>query len=219
MGASAKWIALAVSLILLALLVPTVAFPAGREAWMRVSRAVVPNESNSMDFMGKPVSFLSVGGPRWVSWSEQKEDQAAYHILFLLPSASATENGRSSGNDGYHHTATRSWRLDDGVPAAEVRFEGRYDAVWRRVEIGGQRYSLSNGNVFIVRLAEGSRPRVAQIDTTLAELEAGMALERAVMSKLPGNDPAQSALRDLYGRDDRESRKPPVPGGRDEKKS
>ncbi len=70
MGASAKWIALAVSLVLLNVLVPAVAFPAGREAWMRASRAVVPNASSVMDFTGKPVSFFSVGGPRWVSWRQ-----------------------------------------------------------------------------------------------------------------------------------------------------
>src|SRR5688500_1330932 len=176
-----RWIALAILLFLLILLVPTVALPAGREAWMRVSRAVVANQTSRSDFVGKPVSFLSVGGPRWVSWSEQENGAAAYHVLLLLPSASATDNGISSGNDGRRHTATRSWLVDATGRAAEVRFEGRYDAAWRTVEIGGRRYSLSDGNVFVVRLAEGAQPRVAQIDTTLAGLEAGKALERPVM--------------------------------------
>ena len=219
MGTSAKWIALAVSLFLLTLLVPAVAFPAGREAWMRVSRAVVPNASSVEDFTGKPVSFFSVGGSRWVSWSEQKRGEAAYHVMVLLPSASATENGRSIGSDGHHHTAARSWRLDDRPSAAEVRFEADYDALWQRVEIDGRRYSLSNGNVFVVRLAEGSRPSVTQIDTTLTDLHAGEALEGAVMAKLPAEDPAHQALRDLYRREDCEARKPPLPAAREEKKS
>lgn len=219
MGASAKWIALAVPLFLLTLLVPTVAFPAGQDAWMRVSRAVDPNASSVADYAGKPVSFFSVGGSRWVSWSEQKEKEAAYHVMVLLPSASATEIGRSTASDGHRHTAARSWRLDDGSSAAEVRFEADYDALWQRVEIGGRRYSVSNGNVFVVRLTEGSRPSVSQIDTTLTDLNAVEALEGAVMAKLPAEDPAHQALRNLSSRDDCEARKLSHPAGRGEKKS
>lgn len=218
MRASAKWIAIAVSLVLLNVLVPAVAFPAAREAWMRVSRAVVPNNSSLGDFMGKPVSFVSIGGSRWVSWSEQKQNEAAYHVVVLLPSATATENGWSTANDGYRHTAARSWRLDDGAPAAEVRFQAEYDVMWGRVEIGGRRYSLSKGNVFVVRLAEGRRPIVTQLDTTLTDLHAERALERAVLASLPAADPARPALRGLFG-PDCDSRKPPRPTASVEMKS
>ena len=216
MRSSAKWIALAVSLFLLTLLVPKVAFPAGQDAWMRVSRAVVPNASSVADLTGKPVSFYSVGGSRWVSWSDQKRNEAAYHAVVLLPSASATENGMSTGSDGHRHTAARSWRLDDRPSAAEVRFEAHYDALWQRVEIGGRRYSLSDGNVFVVRLAEGRRPIVTQIDTTLTDLHAEEALEDAVRSRLAGDEQVQRMLRSLHSRDDCEARKPAARG---EKKS
>ncbi len=100
-----------------------------------------------------------------------------------------------------------------------MRFEADYDALWQSVEIDGRRYSVSNGNVFVVRLAEGSRPSVSQIDTTLTDLHDVEALEGAVMAKLPADDPAQRTLRGLYSRDDCESRKPPLPAGRSEKKS
>ena len=216
---SGRWIALAILLVLLILLVPTVALPAGREAWMRVSRAVVANQTNRHDFQGKPVSFLSVGGPRWVSWSEQKQRQAAYHVLLLLPSGSVTDNGWSGGSHGYRHSATTSWLVQTGGRVAEARFEARYDPVWRTVRIGERRYSLSNGNVFVVRLGAGSRPGVAQIDTTIAELDAADALEGAVKSGLRGDEVVQRTLRDLHRYDDCESGKPPAAGGTDEKKS
>jgi hypothetical protein len=219
MRSSAKWIALAVSLVLLNVLVPAVAFPAAQDAWMRLSRSVVPNASSVEDFTGKPVSFFSVGGSRWVSWSEQKRGEAAYHVMVLLPSASATENGRSAGSDGHRHTAARSWRLDDGSSAAEVRFEADYDALWQRVEIDGRRYSLSDGNVFVVRLAEGSRPSVTQIDTTLTDLHAGGALEGAVRSRLAGDEQVQRVLRSLHSYDDCEARKLALSAARGEKKS
>jgi hypothetical protein len=178
---------------------------------------VVANETSSQDFMGKPVRFLSVGGPRWVSWSEQKPREAAYHVLLLLPSASVTDNGRSTGNDGHRHTAMRSWLVETGGHVVETRFEGRYDALWRTVGIGGRRYSLSDGNVFVVRFGEGSQPSVVQIDTTIAELYAVDVLPGAVKSRLPRDEVVQRTLGDLPGRRDCESRQAPPAGGRYEK--
>lgn len=214
-----RWIAKAILLVLLTLLVPTVALPFGRVAWMRLSRAVVANETSWSDFMGQPVSFLSVGGPRWVSWSEQKQHEAAYHVLLLQPSASVSDKGWSTGNDGRRHTATKSWLVETGSGVLETRFEGRYDALWRTVGIGGQRYSLSDGNVFVVRLGGGAQPVVTQIDTTVAELYAADALGGAVKSRLPRDEAVQRALSDFPGRDDCEPGRAPHPSGRAGKSS
>lgn len=210
-----RWLVLSVFLVLLALFVPSVALPFGRDAWMRVSGAVVANHVSTHDFVGKPVSFLSVGGPRWVSWSEQRERAAAYHVLLLFPSASLTDNGGSSGVSDHRHTAVRSWRVETGGRAVDMRFEAQYDAVWRTVEIGDRRYSLSNGNVFVVRFGEGPQPSVAQIDTAIAVLGDGDALEGAVKSKLRGDEAVQRTLRDLRDYGDCASRQaPPLPSGK-----
>lgn len=196
MTASTKrWVALAVCAGLLVLLVPSVAVPLGQQAWLRVSRAVVVNETTRHDFVGKPVRFLSIGGERWVRWSEQEEHAAAYHVLLLFPSAPVTDNGWSFGGDGRRHEAAQSWRVETGGCDVEVRFAARYDPVWQTVEIGDLGYSLKRGNVFVVRLGKGSRPSVTQIDTTLAEMGSADALDEAVKHKLRGDEAVQGMLK------------------------
>ena len=117
-----------------------------------------------------PLRFLRVGGPGWASEGGAKglDPVAAYHVVLLFPSASITALSSGSGGDADHHVVDERWRADDGGRAVDLAFRAEYDAEWGTVTIAGVPYSLSDGNVFVVRLEDGAEPGVRQIDASVA---------------------------------------------------
>lgn len=158
------------ALVLLAIFLVIALKPLWQKAWIYMSGAVIPYGSATHRYADHHNLLLSVGGERWVS-GDRLEKATAYHALVIPPEVELREDGSISGNDGVSHTDTLKWlRLrgqGDDYQAESGSLTIVYHALTQKISVGSDTYRLAKGNVFVVRLDEGWRPTVTQIEATL----------------------------------------------------
>lgn len=170
MRASRRW---GLGLALLVGFVAAAGFPYPlKEAWARHNGAVLPEGGWSHKYYGHPVRLTGIVGKRWEGGREV-QNVAALHVLLLFPGDSLVDGAGSAGNDGINGTLHRQWQVGWRTGPGEwmfkeESFEAEYSSIWNSVRIGGRRYSLDDGNLFVVRYSPDASARVVQLPSTLS---------------------------------------------------
>lgn len=174
------WLILALIIYLFALNLK----PSAEKYWLYASGAVIPNGTSTHSFSGgtwtysysgfPDVYLLSAVGERWVS-SKKAVRAKAYYALVILPRVPLRENGSSSSNDGRTQISTLKW-LRENSPADERQNTAEkfdlsvtYNAIFQAVTIDSENYSLTKGNLFVIRINEELQPQVTQLDAIIRE--------------------------------------------------
>jgi len=182
-------IVLAVSL----LLAGKMAEPYAQSAWMRMHDAVDPDGTSAMEYGGKPARMLSVighlpGGPG-------EPTTAAYHVLVIFPADSVHNIERASTAGDVTHALTDEWELWSGGQVSGQRaFASDYDALRKRVRIGGRRFGLAKGNLFVVHYDEHGRQTVTQLPRSVPSTNQ-YDVSRVYQALVPGDPVIQDLLR------------------------
>lgn len=168
--------------------------------WMgsnKVNGAVVPEGTSTLSFGGKPARLVSVFGHLVQPRDEPSASFGAYHVLVVFPADSLSDVSTSSGGNDVHHVTTAAWkvwsRADRARGGAAVSFTSEYEPVPQRVRIGGRRYSLARGNLFVVRYDAAGHASVRQLPRTLYETDP-LNVAQAFQALLP----ADPVIRDLF---------------------
>jgi hypothetical protein len=162
-------------------------------AWMRHTGSVAPHGTNNSGFMGKPGAVLTlVGSPPHVGDVSMSAPIGAYHVLVLFAADSLTEGEGSTTSSNVWEDATRAWNVWSGDRAVRREFSTHYDGFLRIARIGGRRYSLTRGNLFVVRYDARGRMSVQQLAHTFRGYDGFKAVE-TIQALLP----ADAAVRDL----------------------
>ncbi|HKP77045.1 MAG TPA: hypothetical protein VJT67_16050 [Longimicrobiaceae bacterium] len=182
---SSKWPAI----IILALTLPFAGWYSHvsmMAAWMRHTGAVEPSGTSVMRFGGKPGRIVSIVGRRAQWGSSAGTEMAAVHTLVLVPGDSLTraEATITSGAiSAAVHEVLNVWSGARGHESATRRaLDLRYDGFRQRAEVAGRRYSLKDGNLFVVRydrrghVSVQQLPRVVRTGNVLQATEAFQAL-------------------------------------------
>lgn len=173
--------------------------PMAKWVLMLLVGGVLPNRPISGGGSEKPLELISVGGHQFRP--PFSNDVAAYHILLVFPSTRVTESESAFYEGDVSMRTVGRWLVQTEGRTRDVRLESRYDAAFKTLKIDGRRYRLSKGNVFVVRLGDGRPPRVAQLDTTVAELTTNpRVVECAVRARLPDDAEIQRHLGGVYDR-------------------
>jgi hypothetical protein len=134
---------------------------------MRLRGSVVPSGSGTLDFGGKPVTLVNVYGHPG-GQADGTGQVAAYHMIVLFSAAdSVSGHGRVSQIDQFARTTAGEWWAWSGPRAVRRTLVARYDGLGHRVEIGGRRFPLSAGNLFVARFDERGRLSVRQLARTM----------------------------------------------------
>jgi hypothetical protein len=147
--------------------------PSAENYWLYASGAVIPHGSTTTSFNTYPnIKLLSVEGERWTS--ENKTTRAsAYYALVILPQVSLRENGSVSGGDGKTQISTLKWLRESNSAGNYQSTKERdlavtYDAIFQTMRIDTESYSLSKGNLFVIRLDEEWQLQVTQLNTIVS---------------------------------------------------
>jgi hypothetical protein len=154
-------------------MIAAIAFPPrGKTVWLRLSGAVMANDTRTECYADKPLRILSVTGQKWAGW-DKLEAASAYHALIVLPQIVPNDSGSVSSSDGFIDTAIEKWQpwkdQSDNGPAEERELAVIYDAVWQTITVGSQTYHLAKGNLFVIRFDENWQPEVTQIEATISK--------------------------------------------------
>src|SRR5918911_1110527 len=111
--------------------------------------------------------LLTVNGYRRIS-KAKLADVSVYHALVFYPKSTIIGGGGSISNDGPLSTETITWKLQKNTPndyknTEEKSLEIKYHALDRTVSIGSETFSISNGNLFVIRLNGSWIPTITQI--------------------------------------------------------
>ena len=167
--------------------------------WMGSSREngpVVPEGTSTMAYGGRPARLVSVFGHRLQPPDEPSASFGAYHVLVTFAADSVTSVSTSAGGSDLHHALSDAWKLWDGAETGQepvVSITAGYDPVRQRVEIGGRRFSLARGNLFVVRYDAAGNASVRQLPRTVYETDP-LSVTHAFQALLP----ADPVVRDLF---------------------
>src|ERR1700741_240191 len=127
-------------------------------AWMRHTGSVAAHGTASWSEVGKPATVLTgIGHTPHVGETEiSAPSVGAYHVLVLFSADSLTaRNDWNITLGSVGQGVSQAWNVWSGEPGHEraVRRElsTRYDGFLRGGEMGGRRYALRDGNLFVVR--------------------------------------------------------------------
>ncbi|HEX8246295.1 MAG TPA: hypothetical protein VF541_22520 [Longimicrobium sp.] len=135
--------------------------------------------------------MLSVVGHRS---ADQRTKAAAYHVLVLFPADSVTSAATLSTSGDLAFAVSDEVEVWSGGEVTAVRsVASSYDPVRRRVSIGGRRFALSRGNLFLVRYDRQGRQTVTQLPHVVFDPDP-FEVSRIYQSLVPG-DPV---IRDLF---------------------
>jgi hypothetical protein len=197
------------SIVLLFVLLAAVLQPIRRvalEAWMRHEGNLAPVGTSTEGFMGKPGAVLSIMGVP-LEQAEQGSfgpPQGVYHVLILFPGDSVSGAELSpgefeTGTDNRTSAEAQAWKVWSGQPGHEraVRrvFTTRYNGYTGKAELVGHRYSLANGNMFVVRYDTRGRVSVRQLRHTYRNHDMMKPVVDVFQALLP-SDPAVRNLLD-----------------------
>ena len=187
----------ALGVALLALVFLKLAGPGLQMTGARLTGAVMANHTSTSSFeFERRMDLHSIGGDRGLLWGAN-EHVAALHLLVVLPAKEVTVLDRPPRLDGspLEHTIGGTYRLDDGAHrGAVVPAEATYDLVRRTATIGGVRYRLSRGNLFVVRLGDDLQPVVTQLHASFGDLNDQQGLLRAFRAHTRSDAEVQRAL-------------------------
>lgn len=187
----------ALGLAYLTLILLTPFSPALQMTGAELTGAVMPNHTSASRLgIRERVDIHSIGGDRRVLWGAS-EHAAALHLLVVLPAKKATliDHPPGSADSPVERTIGGTYRLDDGAHrGAVVRAEATYDLFRRTATIGGARYRLSRGNLFVVRVDENLHPVVTQLDQSFGGMDDQRALLRAFRSGSRSDPQVRRAL-------------------------
>ena len=187
---------IALGIALAAMLAVRAIHPSPVGAWQRVIGAVEPNGSGTATYVGKPVRLLSVYGTR-PGKDHYHERASAYHVLILHPTPEVSLRESWSTSSRYSHAIREAWAWGDA--RSELRFESRYSPLLHSVTIGGRRYWLWRGNLFVVQFGDDGKPRVRQFHAHVREGQYDTRLLENAFMRAARKDPEiQRALRDLH---------------------
>lgn len=175
------------ALVLIMVFVASALKPSAENYWLYASSAVIPHGTTTHSFVDYPnIKLLSVEGERWTSENERLRAKA-YYALVILPKIPLRENGSVSGGNSKTYTNTLKWLSDSNSAGNYRNTQERdltviYDAIFQTIKIDSESYSLSRGNLFVIRLNEEWQPQVTQLDTIVSgddEFEARKYFKRA----------------------------------------
>lgn len=199
------------SIVLAFLLLAALLPPVGRvaralalEAWMQHEGNLAPVGTSTEGFMGKPGAVLSIMGAPLEQVKQGSFGPAlgAYHVLILfsgdsLSRAELSPGEFKTGTDNRTSTEAQAWMVWSGEPGHEhaVRrvFTTRYDGYLGRAEVAGHRYSLADGNMFVVRYDARGGVSVRQLRHTYRE----SAMSKPAVEVFQALLPSDPAVRDL----------------------
>lgn len=183
---------IALGVALAAMLAVRAIHPSPIGAWQRVTGAVIPNGTASTSYFGAPLDLMSVTGERWVAGG-RREPASAYHVLFLDPPPQL--------RTGWVYDATPSswWDRDRWMYTDRARFESRYNPILRSVEMGGRRYWLARGNVFVVRIDRDGEMRVRQLRAHVHDAPEGASALERVLPEAARLDPEVRRILRAFG--------------------
>lgn len=179
----------------LAAVAAVAARPQLQQARMYMSGSVIPEGSRTLATVGREAMWLSVEGSRWVT-RDRQEDAAAYYALVIPPRGSLREDDSTSTNDGVTHANTFHWVSERDAAGGERVLTRRsltvsYNAVKGEVSVGPEAYTLSRGNVFVVRLDEEWRPHVTQLESGFSDVDGFDRAREIVRRAMPDEDAAK----------------------------
>jgi hypothetical protein len=174
-------------------------------AWMRHTGGLEPHGSSIGSFSGKPGTILSIFGhtPYIENDHTPAPQVGASHVLVLFSADSLSPAELLPGEwrvePGIATTSqAQAWRVWSGAPGHEhaVRrvFTTHYNGFLRRVELDGRRYSLADGNLFVVRYDARGRVSVRQLRHTFRGTD-WVEIVKVFQALLP-SDPAVRGLMD-----------------------
>ncbi|HSU14599.1 hypothetical protein [Longimicrobium sp.] len=143
-----------------------------RMEWMRLHDSVVPFGSSHAGF-GKLAVIVSVEGYRARNARQGAPNAAAYHVMVTFAGAdSVSRRWTSSASTGnFSESSGDDWWAWSGPHGSRRSLVTTYDAVRQRATIAGRRYSLSRGNLFVVRFDERGRASIGQIARTVSDTD------------------------------------------------
>jgi hypothetical protein len=141
-----------------------------QDNWQFRPGALMASDSQMSIFKDAPGQLLSVNGFRRIS-AAKLEEVSIYHAIIFHPTVPMSGSGGSTSNDGPLSIEKVTWRIQKNPPhdykdTTQKMLEIRYDALERVVIVGSQRFLLSEGNMFIIRLNEDWLPEVEQVAAT-----------------------------------------------------
>ena len=144
---------------------------------------------------GAPVTLLTIKGSRLVS-KTKVEPVSVYHALIFHPKSHVISVGGGFSNDGPLSLATVNWTIqlnppDDYKNTDKKELEIRHNVVAKTVTVGSERFGLSNGNLFIIRLNDDWLPASTQIRAQLTGPAERKEVLESFKSALPGDEVIQ----------------------------
>ena len=121
---------------------------------------------------GAPVTLLTVNGSQRLSKTNVKRS-SVYHALIFHPDSRVLSLGGGFSNDGQLSTVTISWTIqktpNDFRNTEEKELKITNHVVNQMITVGPDEFSLTKGNLFIIRLNENWLPASTQIIQQLTE--------------------------------------------------
>lgn len=202
-GSSLRHWQIPVLVILLAAVVTTATYPLARraayDALIERSGAPVPEGSGTMRFIDQPIRMVSVHGRPWNGANTYGKEEGVYHLVVLFPSGQISQVESMSEGSSYGFATRDRWTVLAGSMLRDVHVESSYTPAFRSVRVAGERFSLSGGNVFVVRMGDGARLRVTQVNATVRHPTDWREIERAIQARMADDHGVQRIFRGLHG--------------------
>jgi hypothetical protein len=159
---------------------------------MYLSGTVFPEGVRTLTSADHSNLWLSVEGHRWVSGGT-REQAAAYYALVIPPQVALRLDDKAGWSNGISHSDTLrwAWERDLGGGSREVGAESltiSYHGPSREVVVGSDTYSLSGGNLFVIRLDDRWQPRVTQLRTGFNQIDGFEGARRLVKHAFPDDE-------------------------------
>lgn len=151
------------------LLLACLGFP--QDEWQFKPGVVMASGSRDSALKDIRGRLLTVNGYRRVS-AAKLEEISVYHAIIFYPEATTIGSGSSS--DGPLSTEEITWEVQKNPPGShkdteEKRLKIKYHALDKNISVGPETFSLSGGNLFIIRLDESWLPGVTQLKAHFSE--------------------------------------------------
>ncbi|MCA1579524.1 MAG: hypothetical protein LC794_19430 [Acidobacteria bacterium] len=158
----------------------------------RAEMTVTGTRAESLN--GAPVTLLTVKGSRRLSRTKI-ETASVYHALIFHPDSRILSIGGGFLNEGPLATVTITWTIQKtpndykNTDKKELRIGNH--AINKIVTLAGKSFSLSKGNLFIIKLNQDWVPESLQINEQLVQPVESKTVLDAFKSSSPGDEVIQ----------------------------